>query len=115
MVQQGETKAPGFIFLKSNKKVHKVDLNSIVYIEAVGDYIKVVTDTSTILVNETMKNILEELPRGQFRRVHKSFIITGSRIKYFEGNFVQVGNTSIPIGATYREAIFSEFEKKNKR
>ena len=79
-----------YIFFKSDKKIHKVDLESIHYIEAVGDYMKVVTDSGQLLINETMKNLQEELPARSFIRVHKSFIISRSRIRYIEGNYIQV-------------------------
>lgn len=111
--RSNEFLSPAFIFLKADKKTHSVDMESILYIEAVGDYIKVITDTGQLLVNETMKKIQEELPANSFIRVHKSFIIARNRISYFEGNYVQVGDKSIPIGATYRDEVFSKFEKKN--
>ncbi|TMI96330.1 MAG: response regulator transcription factor [Bacteroidetes bacterium] len=102
-----------FIFFKSDKKIHKVDLESIHYIEAVGDYMKVITDSGQLLINETMKNLQEELPARSFIRVHKSFIISRNRIKYIEGNYIQVENKSIPIGATYRNDVLVSIEKKN--
>jgi two-component system, LytTR family, response regulator len=111
--QTGESLSLSSVFLKADKKIHKVDLESILYIEAVGDYIKVVTDSGQLLVNETMKKMLDELPPGRFIRVHKSFIISRNKIKFFEGNYVQVADKSIPIGATYRNDIFSSLEKKN--
>jgi len=102
-----------FIFFKSDKKVHKVDLESIHYIEAVGDYMKVITDSGQLLINETMKNLQEALPSKSFIRVHKSFIISRNRIKYIEGNYMQVENKTIPIGATYRNDVLVSIEKKN--
>jgi DNA-binding LytR/AlgR family response regulator len=102
-----------FIFFKSDKKIHKVDLESIHYIEAIGDYMKVITDSGQLLINETMKNLQEELPSRSFIRVHKSFIISRNRIKYIEGNYIQVENKSIPIGATYRNDVLASIEKKN--
>jgi DNA-binding LytR/AlgR family response regulator len=100
------------LFLKADKKIHKVDIENILYIEAVGDYMKVITTTGQILVNETMKRMQEMLPQNLFLRVHKSFIISRSKIKFIEGNFVQVADKSIPIGATYRIDVFSSIEKK---
>jgi DNA-binding LytR/AlgR family response regulator len=64
-----------YIFLKADKKIHRVELETIHYIEAIGDYMKVVTNTGQLIVNETMKKLLEELPARSFMRVHKSFII----------------------------------------
>ena len=111
--QKKEPPAPSFVFLKADKKIHKINLDNILYIEAVGDYMKVVTESGQLLVNETMKKILEDFPASEFIRVHKSFIVAINKIKYIEGNYVQVGDKSIPIGATYSDDFFLNFEKKN--
>lgn len=102
-----------FIFLKADKKIHKVDLDSIYYVEAIGDYMKVVTDSGQLIINETMKKLQEELPATSFVRIHKSFIISRNRIKYIEGNYVQVEDKSIPIGATYRNDVLASLNKKS--
>lgn len=102
-----------FIFLKADKKNHKIDLESIQYIEAIGDYMKVVTDSVQLIINETMKKMQEELPAHLFIRVHKSFIISRNRIKYIEGNYVQIEDKSIPIGATYKNEVLASIDKKN--
>lgn len=102
-----------FIFLKADKKIHKVDLDSIYYVEAIGDYMKVVTDSGQLIINETMKKLQEKLPATSFVRIHKSFIISRNRIKYIEGNYVQVEDKSIPIGATYRNDVLASLNKKS--
>ncbi|HEX6849724.1 MAG TPA: LytTR family DNA-binding domain-containing protein [Chitinophagaceae bacterium] len=101
-----------FIFLKADKKIHRVELDTIHYIEAIGDYMKVVTDSGHLIINETMKKLQEELPVKQFMRVHKSFIIARNKIKFIEGNYVQVEDKSIPIGATYRNEVLASIDKK---
>jgi len=111
--QKNEPPASSFIFLKADKKIHKINLDSILYIEAIGDYMKVVTESGQLLVNETMKKMLEDFPANGFTRVHKSFIVAISKIKYIEGNGIQVADKNIPIGATYSDEFFSKFEKKN--
>lgn len=111
--QVNTTGNSSFIFIKSDKKIHKVDLESIQYIEAIGDYMKVVTDSGQLIVNETMKKMKEELPGNLFIRVHKSFIISRRKIRFIEGNYVQVVDKSIPIGATYRSEVLASIEKKN--
>lgn len=111
-VQNNTAESNSFIFLKADKKNHKIDLESIHYIEAIGDYMKVVTDTGQLIINETMKKLQEELPERSFIRVHKSFIISRDRIKYIEGNYVQLEERSIPIGATYRNEVLASIEKR---
>ena len=110
--QNSEINKTSFIFLKADKKIHKVDLESIHFIEAIGDYMKVVTDSGQLIVNETMKKLQEDLPSKSFIRVHKSFIISRNKIKYIEGNYVQVEDKSVPIGATYRNDVLASIEKK---
>ena len=109
--QNGTEHEISFIFLKADKKIHRVELETIQYIEAIGDYMKVVTDSGQLIINETMKKLLEELPARSFMRVHKSFIISRNKIKYIEGNYIQVEDKSIPIGATYRNEVLASIEK----
>ena len=111
--QNNDGNNASFIFLKADKKIHKVDLDSIHFIEAIGDYMKVVTDSGQLIVNETMKKLQEDLPSKSFIRVHKSFIISRRKIKYIEGNYVQVEDKSIPIGATYRNEVLTAIDKRN--
>jgi DNA-binding LytR/AlgR family response regulator len=108
-----EQATPSFIFLKADKKVHKVNLDDILYIEAAGDYIKINTESGQYIVNDTLKSLQDELPLFQFIRVHKSYIISRNKIKFFEGNYVKVGNADIPIGNSYKEEISTRLKEKN--
>ena len=105
--------ADDFIFLKADKKVYKIDLEDILYAEATGDYVKVITLEGQYTANITLKKLLEELPANLFIRVHKSYLISANKIKFFEGNYIKVGQTDIPIGAAYREEIFARLKEKN--
>jgi len=105
-----ERNTDNFIFLKADKKVYKIDLEDILYAEATGDYVKVVAKDGQYTANITLKKLMEELPAHGFIRVHKSYIISASKIKFFEGNYVKVGTTDIPIGAAYREELFARLK-----
>ena len=63
------------IFVKSNLKKRKVILNDIKWIEALGDYIKLVTDEANIVILSTMKSFEKQLPAEKFLRIHKSYIV----------------------------------------
>jgi DNA-binding LytR/AlgR family response regulator len=106
----GVTAAPASIFIKADKKVYKINLADILYIEALDDYVKVVTTQSNYLVHDTLKSLQEELPADLFMRVHKSYIIAGSKIVFIEGNYVKIGEKDIPIGASYREDVFARLK-----
>jgi DNA-binding LytR/AlgR family response regulator len=96
-----------FIFVKSSKKTYKVNLNEILYIEALGDYVKIYTTDKMIISYQSLKNIEALLPPASFPRIHKSFIIALSRIDLIEGNHVRIRDREIPIGTNFK----AEFEK----
>jgi DNA-binding LytR/AlgR family response regulator len=95
----------GFLLLRSDKRVHKVNLAEIRYLEATGDYIKVYLSDRCLVIHETFKNMIGHLPAAYFIRVHKSFIIPIQRICYLEGNQVRVDDKLIPIGLVYKEEL----------
>lgn len=102
---QGES-----IVIKSNLKKLKIYISKIKWIEAYGDYIKVVTDYETHLVLSTMKGFEKELPEGKFIRVHKSFIINLARVEKFNNKFAEIGTTKIPLSRNKKEEIIKAIE-----
>jgi DNA-binding LytR/AlgR family response regulator len=105
--KEAEKQEDTFLFIKSSKKTYKVTLNDILYIEALGDYVKIFTTDKMIISYQSLKNIETLLPSGSFPRVHKSFIIALSRIDLIEGNHVKIKDRMIPIGTNFK----SEFDK----
>lgn len=97
---QGES-----IIIKSNLKKLKIYTAKIKWIEAYGDYIKVITDDENHLVLSTMKAFEIELPLGKFVRVHKSYIINVERISKFNSKFAEIGTTKIPISRNKKDVI----------
>lgn len=90
-----------FIFLKVDKKLMKIKLNDILFIESLKDYIKVITTTGDYLVHKSMTSISEELPAENFLRIHRSFTIAINKIKSIEGNSIEIANRRVPIGRNY--------------
>lgn len=90
-----------YIFLKVDKKLMKIKLNDILYIESLKDYIKVNTILGDYLVHKSMTSISEELPNDNFIRIHRSFTIAINKISFVEGNSVMIANRRIPIGRNY--------------
>ena len=86
-----------YIFVNSSLKKVKLVLNEINWIEGLGDYVKVVTEDANILVLSTMKAFLEKLPKDQFLRIHKSYIVNLYKIKQFSSGAVDVGGQQIPL------------------
>ncbi len=100
-------KQEDYIFVKSNKKTFKINLNEILFIEALGDYIKIFTLDKMIISYQSLKNLEGMMPQKSFPRVHKSYIISLSRIDNIEGNMIRIRDKQIPIGTNYK----AEFEK----
>jgi DNA-binding LytR/AlgR family response regulator len=100
--KEKEKAEDAFIFIKSNKKTYKVNLNDILYIEALGDYVKIYTTDRMIISYQSMKNIEALLPATSFPRIHKSFIIALSRIDLIEGNQVKIRDRLIPVGTNFK-------------
>ncbi len=93
------------IFLKCNKKYIQVEIDNILFIEASGNYTKVVTIPETISVREKLSTVLELLPKVQFLQVHKSFAVAPKHIKSIEGNRIFIAEYVVPIGKFYRANI----------
>lgn len=90
------------IFLRENKKYVQVELDSIQYLEAAGNYTKVVTFDTTITVREKFSDLLFSLESEGLLRVHKSFAISPKHIISVEGNRIFVGEAIVPIGKVYK-------------
>ncbi|MCK9205082.1 MAG: response regulator transcription factor [Bacteroidales bacterium] len=106
-VHDTERAEDSFIFIKSSKKTYKVNLSEILYIEALGDYVKIYTNDKMIVSYQSLKNIESLLPAKSFPRIHKSFIIALSRIEMIEGNHVKIRDRLIPVGTNFK----AEFER----
>lgn len=100
---EAEKAEADFVFIRSNKKTVKVNFNNILYIEGLGDYIKVHTTDGHLVTNLSMKKMMSLLPPTQFYRIHKSFIISLQRIEALEGNMVNLGGQKLPVGNSYRQ------------
>ena len=86
-----------FIFVNSNLQKKKVIIGEIKWIEALGDYVKLVTDSGSILVLSTMKAFIQRLPAEKFVRIHKSYTVNIERIDRFNSTSVEVMGKRIPL------------------
>lgn len=94
------------IFIKKGNMIVKVNKSDILWIEGLGDYVTLNTEKEKFVVHSTMHAIEQKFSSGEFIRVHRSFIIRIDRIKNIEDNCIAYYDKFIPIGKTYREAVF---------
>jgi DNA-binding LytR/AlgR family response regulator len=86
-----------FIFVKSNLKKRKVFLNDLRYIEALGDYVKLVTEHDALVVLSTMKAFEALLPKERFLRIHKSYIVNIDKVERYNSKVVELDNQQLPL------------------
>lgn len=100
------------VFVKVDSKIVKVRFQDILYIEGLGNYVSIFTETGRLVTLSTMKEVEEYLSDSYFMRVHRSYIIAFNRVEYIEGNQIFLGkNTNVPLGETYREKFFKLLEE----
>jgi two-component system, LytTR family, response regulator len=98
-----------FIIVNVEYCTVKINLKDIKYIEGVKDYVKIVVEnkTKSILTRITMKKIIEKLPSKEFIRVHRSFIVSLSKIEKIERNRIVFGEKRIPISEQYKVNFYN--------
>ena len=102
-----------FIFVKTEHKIQKIELDDILYIEGLKDYISIFTKTERVITLQNMKKMEETLPSSQFIRVHKSYIISLDKIESIERSRITICGKVIPVGDTYRDEFFRRIEGNN--
>ena len=98
----------GHIMVRANKKNYRIEFSEILFVEAQGDYVKFVTSDKSLMVHGRMKDFVAQLPENGFERVHKSYVISLSRVDYVEGNMVKVGDFKIPVSINYKEQLLAK-------
>jgi DNA-binding LytR/AlgR family response regulator len=97
--------ASPFIYVKVDRRMVKIMLDDIIYIESIKDYVKVFTANSTIITRQTIRSVEAMLSENKFFRIHRSYIVSLEKIKSFSAENVTIGNTELPIGRLYRNSF----------
>ena len=85
----------------------KINIDEILFIEGMKEYIKVVTVDKTYITHKSLTSLTEELPLDRFIRIHKSYSIAIDKVKFIEGNRIQILSYAIPIGRNYSKDVKS--------
>ncbi len=105
--------AVDFIFIKTEHKIQRVDLDDILYIEGLKDYISIYTAAERIVTLQNMKKMEDILPSNRFVRVHRSYIVALEKIASIERGRIFIEDKIIPVGDTYRDAFYKYIGDKN--
>lgn len=109
--QMSQSGSSEYVLLKSDNLLVNIDLNTVDYFEAYGDYIKVHTDAKMYIIHNRMKNIEEQLPNGMFVRIHRSFIVQINKIRNIEQMSLNVSEKILPIGKQYKADLLNQMNQ----
>ncbi|MGB0863337.1 MAG: LytR/AlgR family response regulator transcription factor [Saprospiraceae bacterium] len=101
-----------FIYVKEDKKMVKIYLENVVYIESLKDYVCIHTDTRKVITKQQISYLEQKLPEDDFMRIHRSFIISTRKIKAFNSNQIELeGQKELPIGRSYKPVVLEALTK----
>jgi DNA-binding LytR/AlgR family response regulator len=101
-----------FIYFKVDKKMVKTKIADILYIESIKDYVKVRTADKEITTQQKISYLDESLPRAQFLRVHRSFIVNLDHIDAYTATDVEINKYKVPIGRNYKNDVMKVLSKQ---
>ncbi len=92
------------IYVNANKKFIKIRFQDILYVESVKDYVRIHTEGQRIMTKESLSHFEQKLPKG-FLRIHRSFIVNLTKVTAFTKVDVEIDETEVPIGASYKDTV----------
>lgn len=103
--QEVKVEEQAFVFVKDNGILKRIAIDDILFLEAMGDYVKVHTPQKFHVVHATLKSIEEKLPSSKFIRVHRSYIVAINKIDYIQEGTISIGKTTIPVADTHKSNL----------
>jgi len=100
-----------FMFVRSDRRMIKIDFNDIFYIESYSDYIKIHLANETIVTRETISAIEAKLPKNVFIRIHRSYIVALQKISSFTNEQIVIQNKSLTISRSYKNEVLELLKK----
>jgi two-component system, LytTR family, response regulator len=107
------SKSNNCIFVKTEYRLEKIEIDEILFIEGMSEYLGIVTTQKRIMTLQNFSAITKILPNDNFFRVHKSYLVAIDKIKSIERNRIRIGDKIIPISDTYKDAFYSKLKDKN--
>lgn len=97
-----------YMFVRADRKMVKINFCDILYIESLGDYVKVFTQDNITITRETISSFDEKLPKEQFLRVHRSFIIALNKIDSYTNEYIEIQKKAISISRSYKDTVLQK-------
>ena len=99
------TTSDRFLYFRADRKMVKVMVDEILYIESLKDYVRIFTATKQIISKQTITSLEEMLPEGYFLRIHRSFIVALNRIDSYSPTHIDIGGKELPIGRHFKHEV----------
>lgn len=99
-----------YIFVRSDRKMIKISFSEILFIESISDYIKIQLKGNSVITRETISSIEAKLPKNDFMRTHRSFIVSIPAMDSFTNEFIEIGESQIPISRSYKNKVLETIE-----
>ena len=100
-----EAKQESFVYFRADRKMVKVMLADIIYVESMKDYVKIFTTNNVIVTKQSITSVEAMLSEKQFLRTHRSFVVSLSKIKSFTHELIEIDKTTVPIGKLFRNNV----------
>lgn len=99
-----------FIFVKTEYRYERIDIEDILYIEGMKDYLRIICSDKKIMTLQSFSKIEESLPSGKFCRIHKSYMVALDKIRSVERGVVIIADRRIPVSNTYKESFYNKIK-----
>jgi len=94
-----------FLYFRADRKMVKISLSDILYVESLKDYIKVFTPLKVVITKQSMSSLEEMLPKDNFIRIHRSFLIALNKIDSYNNDTIEISKKELPISRMYKESV----------
>jgi DNA-binding LytR/AlgR family response regulator len=101
-----------YIFVKSEKRIEKIEVKDILYAESLGNYVTIHVDNKKFIAYLTLKSLESQLPSSEFIKIHQSFLVACAKINAIEGNEIKLNNKSLPISRNYKDVVMKMVEQR---
>ena len=101
-----------FIYLRADRKMHKIHLEDILYIESLDEYVKVFLRNKMLITKESITMLEQKLPADRFVRIHRSFLVSTKAVVSVASEGVEIGSKIIPFGRAFKQGALAGLKVK---
>ena len=100
-----------YFYVNENKRMVRIELDNIVYVESLRDYVRIVTTQKKVITHQHLSDFETKLPSDKFMRIHRSVIVSIDKIQSFTSSLIDVGDKELPVGRNYKDDVQNKLNK----